>query len=40
MRGANRAAMAGRSFSARTPSDPVQKHMPLALDGTASNSAW
>ena len=39
MRSAKRSAIAGRSLSARTPSDPVQKHRPLARDGTASNSA-
>ena len=32
-------AIAGKSFSARTPSEPVQKQMPLAFEGTASNSA-
>ncbi len=30
----------GRSLSGLTPRLPVQKHMPLAGLGTASNRAW
>jgi hypothetical protein len=34
-----RLAMATRSLSGRTPNEPVQKHMPFAALGTASNKA-